>query len=255
MRHTGTFLVAAAVLATAAPVEAKNFRYRSAHPGRGGFCAIDVPHVHAWGPSDPRVYRVVDGEYYFVGDPVAFGYDGPKHSYYGSHPVVEAEVSFGEPVYCYLEGPHFHWYAPPPQTSFEMRAGVYWYVGNFEPVYYQQQPRYAVINDAYRPIQYERPVAVVTDAPPGWRGVPPGHRRGVVAAQAVVAPPQVQIGLGIHLGGPPPPPPVVVHERVVRERVYVAEPPGHAKRHWGDDNDQGHGKWKDNGRHKGRWKD
>src|SRR5262245_9087591 len=95
MRCPLAALVVGAVVAIAAPAEAKHFKYRSRHPFRGGFCHIEVVHVHAYAPSDARLYRVVDGEYYFVGDPVPFGYDGPKHSYYGAHPVVEAEVHFG----------------------------------------------------------------------------------------------------------------------------------------------------------------
>ena len=42
-------------------------------------------------------------------------------------------MHFGAPTYCYLRGPHYHWYAPPPQTQFEMKGGAYWYVGNYEP--------------------------------------------------------------------------------------------------------------------------
>jgi len=253
MRHICAYVMAlSAVLAAAAPAEAKNSKYKSRHPFRGGFCSIDVPHVHAYAPTEPRAYRVVDGEYYFVGDPVAYGYDGPRYAYYGSHPVVEVGVSFGAPVYCYLNGPHYHWYTPPIEARFETRAGVYWYVGAFEPVYYEEQPRYVVINDVYRPMQYERPVAVVEDAPPGWRAVPPGQRRAVVAAPQ----PQVHVGVGIHFGSPPP---VVVRERVYvaepPQRVYVAEPPGQAKKHWGYGPGQGGGNWKGNGHHKGKWKD
>jgi hypothetical protein len=171
--------------------------------------------------------------------------------------VVEADVRFAEPVYCYLEGPHYHWYAPPPQASFEMRGGAFWYLGVFAPVYYEHRPRYVVINDVYRPIQYGRPTVVVADAPSGWRGGPPG--RGRVVARPVAAP-QAQVrfgGIGIQMGAPPPAP------TLVRERVYVGEPPGHAKRRWqhdddnddNDDDDHGKSKGKDKGHHKGKWKD
>ena len=150
--------------------EAKSVEYMSQHPlprkiGRG-FCYIDVPHYHDFSPSDSRLYRQVDGQYYFVGDPSPFEYEGPRHAYYGPHPVAEVNVSFGEPVYCYLRGPHYHWYQPPPEASFELKGGAYWYVGTYPQVYYDQRPRYVVVNDAYAPIVYTRPVVDVTVAPP-----------------------------------------------------------------------------------------
>jgi hypothetical protein len=208
---------------SAAPAQAAEVRYMSQHPLPrrlgGGFCYIDVPHVHDFGPSDPRMYRQVDGEFYFVGDPTPFDYQGPRTPYYGPHPVVEANVQLGQPVYCYLQGPHYHSYEPPPQASFELRGGAYWFTGTFEPAYYDQRPRYVAVNDAYAPIVYTRPVVDVSLAPPafhgelvgggpGWRGHAvvggPMVSVGVVAAP----PPPVQIGVGINLGGPV----VVEHE-------------------------------------------
>ena len=163
-------------------------QYISRHPipkriGHG-FCDIDVPHFHDYPPSDPRLYRQVDGQYYFVGDPTPFGYDGPRYSFYGPHPIADASVQLGGPSYCYLNGPHFHWYAPPPQAQFEMKGGAYWYVGGFDPVFYSDQPRFMVVNDVYAPLVYERPVIDVAIAPPafhaeflvgggpGWRFAP-----------------------------------------------------------------------------------
>jgi hypothetical protein len=209
--------------------------YRSQHPlprkiGHG-FCYIGVPHVHDFGPSDPRLYREVGGELYFVGDPSPFAYEGPRYSFYGPHPVAEADVQFAQPVYCYLNGPHYHWYQPAPAVSaqFEFRGGAYWFVGNYDPVYYQERPRYVVVNEIYQPIAYPRPVVDVTLAPPSFHGeivvasglVGPGYHHAqayvappVVSAGVTVAvppPPQIQvgIGLGIGLGGPP----VVVEDR------------------------------------------
>src|SRR4029079_4678521 len=79
-----------------AVAQAKAVEYMSRHPlprkvGHG-FCYIDVPHFHDFGPSDPRLYRQIDGQYYFVGDPSPFEYEGPRYAYYGAHPVVEAQV-------------------------------------------------------------------------------------------------------------------------------------------------------------------
>jgi hypothetical protein len=183
-----------------------------------GFCYIDVPHVHDYAPSDPRLYRQVDGQFYFVGDPAPFDYEGPRYSYYGAHPVVDASVHLGGPAYCYLRGPHYHWYTPPPAAQFELRGGAYWFVGAYEPVYYSERPRYMVVNDVYAPIVYTRPVVDVRVAPPTFHGeivaAGPGWRAGaVVGAPAVSAgvvvapPPPVVVGVGVNVGGPP----AVVH--------------------------------------------
>jgi hypothetical protein len=209
-------IIAALVLSLgfSATAHARVMEYVSQHPVPhkygGGFCTIDVPHVHNYGPSDPRMYRENHGQYYFVGDPAPFDYDGPRYAYYGAHPVVDAQVQFGHPIYCYIKGPHYHWYQPPPQAQFQMSGGAYWYVGSFPQAYYDERPRYAVINEAYAPMPYARPVVDVQVAPPvvaaeisfggpGWRGA------AVLGGPAVyVAPPSpaVQVGLGINIGGP-----------------------------------------------------
>lgn len=235
-------LAAIAGLPTA--VRAFQVEYVSPHPVPhkygGGFCAINVPHTHNYRPGNPRLFRAVRGQHYFVGDPTPFGYDGPRYAYYGAHPVLEAEMHFGHSVFCYLKGPHFHWYQPPPQAPYQLAGGAYWYVGTFPTVYYQERPRYAVINQVYAPMPYTRPTVDVAVAPavvraeislggPGWRasavvGGPPSPvvapPAPVVAPPApVIAPPSpgpvVEIGVGINLGGSPP---------VV---AVPAAPPGH----------------------------
>jgi len=221
-----------ALVSLTAAAEARSIRYHAQHPipakFGGGFCYITEPHVHAFGPSDPRLYRMHDEEYYFVGDPTPFGYDGPRYSYYGPHPVVDVGVEFGEPVYCYLDGPHYHWYQPVAQAQFEFRGGAYWYVGDYDPIYYRQRGRYVAINEAYRPVVWERPVVDVTVAPPAFHGVivagPGVHGHAVVAAPAFSAvvhveeppPASIHVGVGVGVGGPL----VVGHGHVI-----VAEPP------------------------------
>ena len=227
------FLVMA-VFGTTTAFAAHVVRYVSKHPipkkvGHG-FCYITVPHFHDYEPSDPRLYRQMDGQYYFVGDPAPFDYEGPRYSYYGAHPIADVDVHFGSPTYCYLRGPHYHWYAPPPQAQFEMKGGAYWYVGNYDPVYYNERPRYMAINDAYAPVVYTRPVVDVAVAPPAFHGEivagGPGWRAGAVVGAPVVSagvyvapppPPVVQVGVGINVGGGAvvggPPPPVVYEER------------------------------------------
>jgi hypothetical protein len=221
-----------AVAAFSAAAQARTVEFVSQHPVPhkfgGGFCYIDVPHVHNYGPEDPRMYREANGQHYFVGDPAPFAYDGPRYSYYGAHPVAEAEVRFGHPVYCYIKGPHYHWYQPPPQAQFQLTGGAYWYVGNFPPAYYDERPRYAAINEAYAPMPYARPVVDVAVAPPMVRaeisfGGPGWAARAVVGGPPVpfVPPPPlpgppVQIGVGINLGGPP----AVVERREVYDGRY-----------------------------------
>jgi len=219
-----------------AAAQAKTVEYLSQHPVPhkfgGGFCTIEVAHVHNYPPDDPRMYRQIGDKFYFVGDPTPFDYDGPRYSYYGAHPVVDAGVQVGHPIYCYIKGPHYHSYQPPPQAQFQLSGGAYWYVGSFPPAYYDERPRYAVINDAYAPMPYARPVVDVQIAPPMVRaeiavGGPGWGARAVVGgppAPVYVAPPPpppsgpaVQIGVGINLGGPPA---VVERREYIEDRRY-----------------------------------
>src|SRR5262245_24567539 len=107
-------LTAAAIMTAAAPAQAKQVQYVGTHPivadAGGGYCYIEAPHVHVWAPARAELtYRQHDGAYFFVGDPVAHGFDGPKHAYYGHHPVAvdvvvgEEELDGDEVEYCYLE--------------------------------------------------------------------------------------------------------------------------------------------------------
>jgi hypothetical protein len=210
----------AAWLAFSTVAHAKIVEYISQHPVPhkygGGFCNIQVAHSHNYEPSDPRMYRDIGGQFYFVGDPTPFQYEGPRHSYYGAHPVVDAEVHFGSPVYCYMKGPHYHWYQPPPQTQFEFKGGAYWYVGGFPKAYYDDRPRFAVVNEVYAPMPYVRPVVDIHVAPPVVQAEVaiggPGWRAGavigapvvpVLAPPVVVAPPiGIGVGVGINVGGP-----------------------------------------------------
>jgi hypothetical protein len=212
-------------LAFAASAHAKIVEYMSSHPVPhkfgGGFCSIDVDHVHNYPPGDPRLYREQDGKFYFVGDPTPFQYEGPRYSYYGAHPVVDAEVQFTHPIYCYMKGPHYHGYQPPPQAQFQFTGGAYWYVGTFPPAYYEERPRFAVVNEAYVPLPYARPVVDIHVAPPvvqaevsiggpGWRA------NALVGGPPVPVPMGVGIGIGINIGGPA----VFERREVVEERYH-----------------------------------
>lgn len=218
----------AAWLAFSTVAHAKIVEYISQHPVPhkygGGFCNIEVAHSHNYEPSDPRMYREIGGQYYFVGDPTPFQYEGPRYSYYGAHPVVDAEVHAGNPVYCYMKGPHYHWYQPPPQAQFQFKGGAYWYVGTFPQAYYDERPRFAVVNEVYTPMPYARPVVDIHVAPPVVQAEVaiggPGWRAGaVIGAPVVVAPPVVGVGVGVGMGVG-----VVGAPMVVGGPGFVAEP-------------------------------
>lgn len=159
-------------------VVGKQIAYTGVHPvpaeEGGAFCNIEGPHVHLYRPDHADVlYRVVGGAYLFVGDPAPFGYDGPKHAYHGRHPIPVDELVGGDhrehdgELFCYLDGPHYHIYLPPPALKFVLRGDAYWYVGDWPRSYRLDAPRYQKINAAYAPLQYARPVVTVS-APVGY---------------------------------------------------------------------------------------
>jgi hypothetical protein len=224
------------------------------HPlpqNRGGFCYLEVAHMHAFTPAEPRVYRVVADEQVFVGDPVAYGYDGPKYTYYGPHPLVEVQVAATDPMYCYLAGPHYHAQAPPPaEPSFVLKGDVYWYMGPFAADFERGRPRYAVVNEVRPVAVYSPPVVDIAVAPPGFHAAvviappvramvspPPPPPPPVQVRVVAPPPPSLQLGIGVDLrfgGGP----------RVIeRERVIVRD--RHHHHHYK------RGKSHDNGRHRG----
>jgi hypothetical protein len=233
----------------------KQVRFAGIHPipksEGGGICYIEGPHVHIYA-ANKLEYRVHDDDHVFVGDPVAYGYDGPKYAYKGPHPIhVEAYVG-GDPdvEYCYIQGPHFHYFEPPDDSpDFKLVGGAYFYVGTPPPAMIEARPQYVGINAYYQPMVYTRPVVEVA-APVGWIGaraefVGPGvvvdgpgavvvdHRGGAVVAPGVgvaagvsvnIPVPTVSVGIGVNVGGP-----VVVHEGP--RGKFKAPPHGKFKRH------------------------
>jgi hypothetical protein len=264
-----TLLLALALASMAiAPASAdrggRQVRFVGGHPipkaAGGGYCHIEAPHVHVYMPADAKVqYRDHDGYLYFVGDPVAYGWDGPRHAYRGPHPI-HVDVVLGEDgdddvEYCYLDGPHFHSYEPPPvlAADFKVSGGAYWYVGEPAPAFVEARPAMVKINAIYTPIVYERPVVTVSAPPPGWIGlrfdvVTPGVVVEAARPAVVVERPRPAFGVsaGFEVHVPTPTlsvqvgaPAVYVGGGVVhRDVVYVEH--------------ERHGKWKhDNGRHRG----
>lgn len=281
MRTTLGFL-AFVMLAMAGPGKAQAqggqaVRFVGIHPisadHGGGFCYIEVPHVHVYTPTRADVlYRKHDDGYYFVGDPLPYGYQGPKQAYYGPHPIHVDYVlgdAGDDTEYCYIDGPHYHPFAPEPQATFQLKGGVYFFTGDLPRAYVEARPRYAKINAVYKPLVYQRPVVVVSP-PPEYRGPiyveadPEPPPAVYVEPATVVVPAHVGVGVGVHAGvgfsagvnlgvGIVAPPPTVVEVRPRRTTYIVQEEPDvRVIRVKG-------GKWKhDNGRHRGhdrgRWR-
>jgi hypothetical protein len=198
MRRT-TILVALALASASALASddhghhfGKQVRYVGIHPlpraEGGGMCNIEGPHVHIFAASKLE-YRDHGGDWYFVGDPVAYKYDGPKYAYKGPHPIHVEAVVGGDPdvEYCYLEGPHFHYFQP-EGPDFKMAGDAYFYVGEPPQAFLEARPTYVGINATYRPLVYTRPVVEV-EPPSGWIGV----RAEFVTPSVVVAAPTVEV--------------------------------------------------------------
>jgi hypothetical protein len=209
----------------------KQIRYAGSHPipksEGGGMCYIEGPHVHIYA-ANKLEYRMHGDDEVFVGDPVAHGWDGPKYAYKGPHPIHVEAYAGGDPdeEYCYIEGPHYHEFAPPEGPEFRMVGDAYFYVGEPPHAMIEARPTYVGINAYYQPLVYTRPVVEV-DAPVGWIGgraevwgpgvvvETPGvmvvgkHGRAVVGGGAVVEggigvvvpTPSVHVGVDIGIGG------------------------------------------------------
>src|ERR1700743_2179896 len=136
--------MALTVSASAGPT--KQVHYVGIHPipksAGGGICYIEGPHIHIY-EADKLQYRDHGGANYFVGDPVAYGYDGKRYAYKGHHPIhVDAVVGDGAPddEYCYIDGPHFHYFAPPEGPDFKLVGDAYFYVGEPPHAYVDARP-------------------------------------------------------------------------------------------------------------------
>jgi hypothetical protein len=237
MRARSLWMAAALLLLVAAPAAAKHVKFFGPHPVAqrqgGGYCYIEVPHVHAWGPDKPALYHEAEGQLVFTGDPTPFGYEGPKHTFYGHHPIPGAPS-----VYCYLDGPHYHEYEPPESPDYKMERGVAFYVGPYQPFYYKEKPhRMKAIAAEYRPYVAARPVVEV-QPPPEYHGDVwmPSPAVEIQAPQpgVVVAPPPPGVVVqaprpGVVVEAPPPvvvaPPPPHVIVAPPQPHVIVAPAP------------------------------
>ena len=209
MRSILLGLVFVAVSTVASADSKQQHRYIGIHPitksEGGGMCYIEGAHVHVF-EADRIQYRDHRGHRHFVGDPVAYGYDGPRHAYKGHHPIqVHVVVGSPEPdiQYCYLDGPHFHHFKPPEGPEFKVVGDAYFYVAEPPKVYLEARPAFIGINAIYRPLVYTRPVVTV-DAPVGWIGarVEIGGPAVIVAPAAVVTTPGIRVQADVHIPMP-----------------------------------------------------
>jgi hypothetical protein len=228
MERMRTLLVCLMLLGAAGVAHAKHVRYLGAHPisakHGGGYCYIEAPHIHSYAPDHLSLYQQTGDELVFTGDPTPFGYDGERHTFYGHHPVVVADAP--EPIYCLIDGPHFHAYAPPPGPDFKMKSDVAFYVGAPIPA---PRARVRLVNAEERPFAAFRPTVTVEPPPefhaevyvPGPPGVEvvapmppsvvvePPHARVEVSAPGVfVEPPHAHVEVrapGVFIAPPAPP--------------------------------------------------
>lgn len=146
-----------------------------------GMCYLEGPHFHSYGPHNEILYAHVGKYWAFIGDPVEYEPRAPKYGYYGHHPMFWLEEP--EP-YCFITGPHYHLYAPPPELAFKLKGGVYWYVGS-QPDSYEDEVN-KDLDEYYATVKVAHPVVTVSP-PQGFIGV-------VLTVPAVrIAPPVIRV--------------------------------------------------------------
>jgi hypothetical protein len=211
----------------------------------GGFCYIEGPHTHDYVPFDEHLFREYNGYYYFIGDPVDFGWNRAIYWYQANHPIPTA---YGN-GYCYITWPHRHGYEPVGLRGFTQLNGYwifsgtwptdYWYYRNYYWGYYQRYYRTWYYGNRYYQVR-PRPVYVVSrpyrvPAPPGRVFVsapPPARRFGVPTAPPVnrVPPPASAPGYGTPGRPYPPhnvPPPAYGTPNRQYVPAYQAPPPSY----------------------------
>jgi hypothetical protein len=163
------------------PVAGGGYCYGGPHPAPGGgWEAVQTPHVHNYAPFDMRLFSYHDGCYYFIGDPRDFGYTGAAYSYYGAHPIADA---YGG-GWCFMVGPHYHWWRPWSPYFTVVGPWYYWY-GPYDPFFWAYWPYYSFYYRSYYPSYYAggryfrngyRAAPAITHVPPtaGWRGTAAG---------------------------------------------------------------------------------
>jgi hypothetical protein len=146
------------------PADKGFLRWRGPHPvaakAGGGFCQIGRLHFHPY-EADPaqelHTFKRRDVRS-FIGDPVAFGYDGNKFAYHHHHPLPAGAGL------CFIDGPH--WHASPPPGGYKKVEEVSFYVSKLPASYHELRKEAAARTKYYKDAKYERPKAVTP--PPEW---------------------------------------------------------------------------------------
>lgn len=184
-----TLLLAAPRLA-----RAEDWIFFDAHPvhpaAGGGFCELAGAHVHDYAPIDPSAFVLRDGLWFFVGDPVVFGYRGTVYRFDGPHEVTGSE-GFAA---CTRAGVHYHLYPPAVVAGADSTVLVTpWLPARAAyPYWWDDRPRRRAEPRPAHPYPVAptpAPPAPPAVGPPASRAIaprlPPGPRRPV----APVAPP------------------------------------------------------------------
>jgi hypothetical protein len=141
----------------------------------GGFCYIEAAHIHSYAPDHSIFYLQTFTGYAFVGDPTPFGYVGERHIFYGHHPLT---VGVDDSAFCFIDGPHYHGFAPARRDDYDFVDGIAFYVGPLSADYVNERAkRWKRTNDEFSAFARFRPVIGVVIPPPEWGGriyTPPG---------------------------------------------------------------------------------
>jgi hypothetical protein len=171
MRSSNAQLLIPVLLLAGSAASANPVRFLGSHPipeqSGGGYCHVEVTHIHQYRPAPQFLFQQVDDHYVFTGDPSPFGYDGERHIFCGHHPIFTDDRAI---VYCFLDGFHYHPFAAPDDPGFVVKDGVAFYVGLFSPYFFRLKSKLGpLVNDFYRPHDRLRPTVYV-NPPAEWRG-------------------------------------------------------------------------------------
>lgn len=190
-------LAASVTLSLPALAQAEEWIFFDPHPvhpaAGGGFCEGAGAHVHDYAPIDPSEFVRRDGLWFFVGDPVTWGYRGTVYRFDGGH-EVEGSSGFAA---CARAGVHYHLYAPAVIVGSDSAVYVTPMVA---PLWWDDRPRRRM--ERRRPHDFPVEVRDVRPAPPSI-GPPAGGSRGgrVLDLPRRRAP----VPAGVRSLAPPPP--------------------------------------------------
>ncbi|HEV8324457.1 MAG TPA: hypothetical protein VG389_22765 [Myxococcota bacterium] len=140
-----------------APWPPGSYVYGGPHPMPDGlgadYCYAATAHVHPFPPADPALYNWVGDALFFIGDPLAFGWDpavAALYGYFGPHPI---DLAYGA-GYCHFPGFHHHHWVPnhPELGDWWDDGGTWTWRGGFGPMYWSYASFYArYYAGTYRP--------------------------------------------------------------------------------------------------------